>query len=176
LGWFSRQVAMSEGEATFDVAKNPKKPFEIAVGDQRVRVVGTEFNIRHYDGSTAVTVRRGIVAIYQASLGDTPVARLTKGMALNHVEGSPSSVVRVVNPDQAFAWTEGRIICDSQPLSELIPYLNRRYGVSVKLAPYLASRRFSGVLELGNEQDVLRRLADYLSIRLSGSEHEYSLS
>jgi transmembrane sensor len=176
LGLFRRRVELGDAEATFDVAKDAKRPFEIAVGDQRVRVIGTEFNIRNYDSLTEVTVRRGIVAVYQNDEGDQPLARLTKGTELRHVVGSSRFTTRRVNPDSAFAWTDGRLICDDLPLSEIVPYLNRRYSTHISLAPGLSGRRFSGVLELGDEKDVVRRLADYLSLTMRGSEREISLS
>ena len=176
LGLFARRVRLGDAEATFDVAKDAKRPFEIAVGDQRVRVIGTEFNIRNYDALTEVTVRRGIVAVYQDSEGDRPLARLTKGTELRHVVGSGRFSTRQVDPDSAFAWTEGRLVCDDLPLSEIVPYLNRRYTTPIRLAPGLAARRFSGVLELSDENDVVRRLASYLSLTMRGSEREISLS
>jgi len=176
LGLFTRRVQLGDAEATFDVAKDAKRPFEIAVGDQRVRVIGTEFNIRNYDGLTAVTVRRGIVAVYRNNEGDQPLARLTKGTELRHVVGSGRFSTRQVDPDLAFAWTQGRLVCDDLPLSEIVPYLNRRYATPIRLAPGLAARRFSGVLELSDENDVVRRLATYLSLTMRGSEREISLS
>ena len=176
LGLFARKVKLGDAEATFDVARDPKRPFEIAVGDQRVRVIGTEFNIRNYDGLTAVTVRRGIVAVYQSGDGDRPLARLTKGTELRHVIGSGRSTARQVDPDSAFAWTQGRLVCDDLPLAEIVPYLNRRYATPIRLAPGLSARRFSGVLELSDEKDVVRRLASYLSLTMRGSEREISLS
>jgi transmembrane sensor len=176
LGLFVRRVQMGDAEATFDVAKDPRRPFEVAVGDQRVRVIGTEFNIRNYDGLTDVTVRRGIVAVYRTGEDGEPLARLTKGAELTHVVGSTRFVTRQVDPDAAFAWTQGRLICDGRPLSEIIPYLNRRYATPIRLAPGLAERRFSGVLELGDEKDVVRRLAAYLSLTMHGSESEILLS
>jgi transmembrane sensor len=176
LGLFGRRVQMGDAEATFDVAKDSRRPFEVAVGDQRVRVVGTEFNIRNYDGQTDVTVRRGIVAVYRSGGDGEPLARLTKGAELTHVVGSTRFETRQVDPDAAFAWTQGRLICDDRPLSEIVPYLNRRYATPIRLAPGLGERRFSGVLELGDEKDVVRRLAAYLSLTMHGSEGEISLS
>ncbi|MCI3133761.1 FecR domain-containing protein [Phenylobacterium aquaticum] len=69
LGWTARRVEMADAEATFDVAHDRSKPFLISVGDQQVRVVGTEFNIRHFDKAVVVSVRRGIVEVRQPALG-----------------------------------------------------------------------------------------------------------
>jgi transmembrane sensor len=176
MGLFARRVQMGDAEATFDVARDGQRPFEVAVGDQRVRVRGTEFNIRNYDGLTDVTVRRGIVAVYRRGEDEQPLATLTRGGELTHVVGSSQFATRQVDPDVAFAWTQGRLICDDRPLSEIIPYLNRRYATPIRLAPGLAERRFSGVLELGDEKDVVRRLASYLSLTMHGSAGEIYLS
>jgi transmembrane sensor len=176
LGLFGRRVRLGDAEATFDVAKDARRPFEIAVGDQRVRVIGTEFNIRNYDGLTEVTVRRGVVAVLPAAGDDEPLAKLTKGTAFEHVVGTNSFTTRRVAPDDAFAWTQGRLICQDRPLSEIVRYLNRRYGTPIRLSPGLEERRFSGVLELGDEKDVVRRLAAYLSLSVRGSDREISLS
>ncbi|WP_426030198.1 FecR family protein [Caulobacter sp. DWP3-1-3b2] len=164
LGWRARRVEMAEAQATFDVAKDPGRAFLISVGDQQVRVVGTEFNIRHYDKSVRVTVRRGIVEVRQLALGQTPVARLVAGQSLSHVEGAPRSVQTATDPNPAFAWTEGRMVCDDETLGDMIAYLNRRYPVPIKISPALAGKRFSGVLELGDENLVIKRLASYFSL------------
>ena len=164
LGWFGRRAVLGDAEATFDVAKDAHRPFQIVAGDQRVRVVGTEFNIRNYDNTTEVTVRRGVVAVYQADLGDKPVAVLTHGMELTHTGGSMQSTVRRVEAEQVFAWTQGRLICNDQSLSEIVTYLNRRYTTPIRLAPGLAERRCTGVIVVGPEEDVARRLAAYLSL------------
>jgi transmembrane sensor len=176
LGWFTRKVDMGDAEATFDVAKNPNRPFEIAVRDQKVRVVGTEFNIRNYDSVVNVTVRRGIVAIYQPTLSSEPIARLTPGWAMRHTVGSTQSVRDQVDPDQAFAWTQGRLVCDHQRLSEIVAYLNRRYADPIQIPRSAEGRLFTGVLALDDQGDVTRRLAAYLSLSVHRSDRNIVLS
>ncbi|WP_304175453.1 FecR domain-containing protein [Phenylobacterium aquaticum] len=175
LGWTARRVDLADAEATFDVAHDPSKPFLITVGDQQVRVVGTEFNIRHYDKAVVVSVRRGIVEVRQPALGPQPVARLTKGQELRHVEGAVQSTRAEVDPDAAFAWTQGRMVCDDRPLSEIVAYLNRRYPVPIRLGPAAARLKFSGVLEMGDQQALVRRLAGYLSLRVDRTGREITL-
>lgn len=175
LGWRARRVEMAEAQATFDVAKDPGRAFLISVGDQQVRVVGTEFNIRHYDKSVRVTVRRGIVEVRQLALGQTPVARLVAGQSLSHVEGAPRSVQTATDPNPAFAWTEGRMVCDDETLGDMIAYLNRRYPVPIKISPALAGKRFSGVLELGDENLVIKRLASYFSLSVHRTDSTIEL-
>ncbi|MBU4434855.1 MAG: FecR domain-containing protein [Alphaproteobacteria bacterium] len=174
LGWRARRVEMAQAQATFDVAKDPGRPFLIGVGDQQVRVVGTEFNIRHYDNTVQVTVRRGIVEVRQPSLGPQPVARLVAGQALSHVVGATRSTQTATDPNAAFAWTQGRLVCDDETLGAIIADLNRRYPTPIRVSEAAAKRRFSGVLILGDEDVVVQRLAGYfsLSVHRSGGEIE----
>lgn len=164
MGWRARRVTMASAEATFDVAHDRAKPFLIAVGDQQVKVVGTEFNIRHYDDQVTVTVRRGVVEVRQPRLGAVPVARLTAGDQLVHRVGTTTSRQARVDPAVAFAWTEGRLICEDRPLSDIVADLNRRFGGAIQVSPAAGRKRFSGVLALDDQDQVVRRLADYLSL------------
>ncbi len=164
LGWRARRIALGDGVAAFDVAKDARRPFIVSVGDQQVRVVGTEFNIAHYHKMVVVTVRRGVVRVTQAGLADPLVAQLTKGQELRHIEGTSTSVQSATDPSPAFAWTEGRLICDDQPLSSIVAYLNHRYQTSIQLSPAAAKLKFSGVLELGDQTELVHHLARYLSL------------
>ena len=175
LGWGSRRVSLAHAQASFDVAEDPRRPFIIAVGDQTVRVVGTEFNIRQADGTTVVTVRRGIVEVRQPSLGPDPVARLTAGQALSHLEGTPVSSTRMVESDKAFAWRAGRLICEDEPLSQVVAELNRRYRIPIRVSPAAATKHFSGVLTLGDQNALVSRLAAFLALTVRRTDREILL-
>ena len=53
------------GEAYFDVATNPKKPFIVKAGEISIRATGTAFNVKAYpeEGQITTTLIRGIVYI-----------------------------------------------------------------------------------------------------------------
>lgn len=166
MGPFDRQVTMGDAEASFDVAHQAGRPFLIRVGDEQVRVVGTEFNIRHYDGRSVVTVRRGVVLVSQASGQGRAVARLTKGEAVSHRDGSDVFTTARVDPDAAFAWTDGRLVADGQRLEDIVAYLNRRYAQPIRVEGSAADRRFSGVLVMGDDESTtVRTLSRLLSLR-----------
>jgi transmembrane sensor len=164
LGWRQRTLTLGQGEATFDVAKDAGRPFVVFVGDQKIHVVGTQFNIRHFDGTVVVTVKRGVVEVYQPDRSDQPIARLTKGWELRHTEGASQSVSAEVDPARAFAWTEGQMVCNDEPLSDIVADLNRRYAIPIRLSPAAAQRRFSGVLHLGEQAELVRDLSRYLNL------------
>ena len=45
-----REVTLAQGEAAFDVVHDPSRPFQVAVGDQTLRDIGTEFNVLRAGG------------------------------------------------------------------------------------------------------------------------------
>jgi transmembrane sensor len=173
LGWRKRQVEMGLAQASFDVAKDPSRPFVIEVGDQRVRVVGTEFNIRHDARSVRVTVRRGVVEVAQRD-GQAPV-RLTVGQELRHEAGAARSDVRRVQPDGAFAWTQGQLVADNEMLGDIVADLNRRFPTPIRIAPQAAAQRFSGVIALDDEDAAVHILAGYAGLTIDRENGEMVL-
>lgn len=58
-----RRVRLVEGEAHFQVAKNPARPFVVTAGDVDVVAVGTAFTVEHAAGAVEVLVTEGRVAV-----------------------------------------------------------------------------------------------------------------
>ncbi len=61
----TRNVKLN-GEAFFNVEPDKEKPFIIDVNNVQVKVVGTSFNVRSYNGITEVIVETGIVQVIKA--------------------------------------------------------------------------------------------------------------
>jgi len=58
-----RSVHLARGEAYFDVAKDPSRPFVVSVGDRTITAVGTAFNVYRRGDETRVTVLEGKVEV-----------------------------------------------------------------------------------------------------------------
>ena len=159
----ARTVEMGQAEAAFDVAHDPSRPFLITVGESRVRVIGTAFNIRRDAASTRVSVSRGIVQV--ADLQDPSHAvRLTVGETVARDDATDRAVVSRDDTDAAQAWRTGRLIYRDRPLSEVAVDLSRAFSVPITVSGSAASLRFTGVLELGEEDRVVARLEGFLPV------------
>jgi len=101
----ARRVTMADAEAAFDVPHDPGRAFLIRVGDREVRGGGAEFNLRHRQGRTVLTVRRGAVEVRPArSRGAATPVRVTVGHQLVHEQASGRWTVAEVDPEAAFGW------------------------------------------------------------------------
>jgi transmembrane sensor len=167
LGKKSRTVVLTSGEVLFDVVHNPARPFQVAVGDQKVRDIGTEFNVLRRDDQLTVTVLRGAVAVDTQTNGET--ARLAPGDELRHQIGSSQSSQVRVNPDETVAWRGGRLIYRDRPLSEVAADLNRYLPVPISVDAKAGALRFSGVLQLDREDLMVGRLVQLLPVRATST-------
>lgn len=167
-----RDVVLTDGQAAFDVVHRPGSPFVVAVGDQRVRVIGTEFNVSRRERRTAVTVRRGVVAVAQASGGEV---RLTEGQQVLHTEGSTVQEVRRADPEAVFAWRSGRLIYDETPLAEVVADFNRYGDTQIRVDPSAAHVKVSGVFLVDRQPAMAGRLAQFSGLALVTGPNEIVL-
>lgn len=91
-----RRVALLQGEAHFQVAKNSQKPFVVVAGTFAVQAVGTAFSVQHRADTVEVLVTEGRVAVDQsnalttASASPAAATRSSPGSAPAFSATSPS--------------------------------------------------------------------------------------
>lgn len=155
-----RRLSLPQGEALFDVAADPARPFLIAAGDRTVRVVGTRFDVRHRGDAISVAVERGVVEVRPSGEAAGRVWRLHPGQRLDAAQGEPAVQLSAADPQQVESWRTGRLIYRDQPLADVVADLNQQFARPIVLDdPALARTRVSGVLVLDDEDAVIRRLS-----------------
>ena len=115
-----------KGEAYFSVSKQAGKPFVVCVGDSRITVLGTEFNVRNYqDEVVATTLVKGAVRIHDAGRE----CDLTPGQqAVIETDGIR---VREVDTDLYTAWKDGYFIYREKTLEDIMKELSRWYDFEI---------------------------------------------
>ncbi|NZA27718.1 FecR domain-containing protein [Luteimonas sp. SJ-92] len=135
-----RVVVLRKGEASFNVARNPERPFLVHAGDMVVRAVGTEFNVRVRDTrDIEVIVTEGKVTVGPQGEGGARIAsgdgpepalparrELAAGQRLETTAAAvPVVAISPVVLSNTLAWREGAIVFDGEPLGQAIAELNR---------------------------------------------------
>lgn len=120
-----------EGEAYFEVKRNPVRPFYVESRGQVVKVLGTTFDVSAYPEEEAVytTLYRGSVGIEGGRDGRLLV--LVPGEQAELVVGSGEVVVRKVDVSQVTSWRSGIFVFEEQTLERIMLKLARWYNVTV---------------------------------------------
>ena len=103
----NREVYL-EGEAIFDVAHNPEKPFRVLSEHQRIEVLGTVFNVSSYpeDVETSTVLKSGSVRVSYSAKKDAAM-RMTPGMRSAFNARTQKVYTQQVDPEDYFSWRDG---------------------------------------------------------------------
>lgn len=137
-----REVTLA-GEAYFEVARDSHRPFYVNIGNARVQVLGTAFNVSAYrdERTTEVALLNGKVSFDATDgkhvLSPGEIAALDKAQGVTEVrEGDVASII---------AWKEGRFYFEDMRMEDLALKLSRWYGVDFAFDSEAARElRFSG--------------------------------
>lgn len=169
-----RRVHFEGGDAHFSVAKDPGRPFVVAVGALEVRAVGTAFSISRGGGEISVVVTEGRVAVGSHAASAAPAA-LAAGEGLRVVDTAGGSVppraeaLNATEIEARLAWRVPRLEFSATPLARVVEMFNahaaRHGGVRLELAdPALAPLRMSGVLRADDTESLLGLLSGQFRI------------
>lgn len=186
-----RRVELLRGEAHFDVAKNPARPFIVAANHVAVRAVGTAFNVRLLADAVDVLVTQGKVQVNNAGSGESllPASerpeptvlvqgeRVRVPLTPTAVSAAPAGLeVTEVDPleiQRALAWQERRLEFEDMPLTEVVAEFNRHNRIQLVIAdPRLHDKRFSGTFRADGYEPFVRLLEENFSVtssRLAGA-------
>nr|WP_116219080.1 FecR family protein [Allomuricauda sp.] len=145
----TREVELVYGEAYFEVTpstQNKGSDFSVISNDQKISVLGTEFNVSAYkdDDAIVTTLVGGRIALEKGNsrktLRPNQQSRILKNM--DQIE------VVDIDASQAISWVNGVFIFDGESLDEIMKVLSRWYDIDVIFES--AQRKdfnFTGILE-----------------------------
>jgi transmembrane sensor len=171
----ARDVYLSYGEATFDVARDPARPFNVHAGQRVLQASGTSFNVRVFpDDNVELTVTDGQVRVLYAPQRplNTPerlrddfmhVDTIVSAQEAALVEPTTQSV-RKLEPnemDSRLAWWRGEVVFQGesleQVLAEVSRYTNTRFVIG---DDKLRDVRVGGYFKIGDTDSFLASLRD----------------
>lgn len=163
----ARELWLDQGQARFDVARDPARPFSVHAGSRVVTATGTAFNIDLMRGRVVVTMIEGHVRVTPAEAGraaPAPVA-LRAGEQLA-AQGAAGRIERV-EVAGATAWQSGRLIFEDEPLALAVERVNRHVQRKIVLADTRArALRVSGVFKTAEADRFAEAVATYLPVAI----------
>lgn len=183
-----RRVMLLRGEAFFEVAKNPARPFVVAAGRITVRAVGTAFNVQLNAGDLSVVVTEGRVVVADepevksdaasgvAALGSSLAAgqrallsreTATRAPALLRIDALTASEL-----DEILAWQATWLVFDETPLADTVEAFNRHGSHRLVVGDAaLRLRRLTGKFRTGNLDGLLRLLELTMNVKVERREN-----
>jgi ferric-dicitrate binding protein FerR (iron transport regulator) len=163
----NRQVELS-GEAYFYVKKNMKDPFIVKVADTKIRVLGTQFNVKAYpeEKHIEVALKEGKVEFVSLNHNSDEV----------HTEMNPNDYllfdqlehqieIENKNIDPYISWHQNILIFNDTPMSNWSRIIERWYGVKIEmLDEEIKHYHFNGTIEDETVRDVLQILELTLNV------------
>ncbi len=148
-----------DGEAYFDVAKNPDIPFVVDAGEVRVRALGTKFNVRAYHDEMSIrtTLVEGKVL---ASSGDDDVVLSPCQEAVYERRTGELSAADAPNADHLVPWRANEIYLDGMTLASVSRMLERMYNVDVVFSDSsVAGYTYTGLIRNSSLMNVLELIS-----------------
>jgi transmembrane sensor len=180
----NREVYLT-GEAFFDVTHNPDKPFIIHTKKMDVKVLGTQFNVKAYDGdkTTETSLIRGSVEVFlKSEPGKKYLLKPNQKLVLNtdaelasgrqeetaeNTRKTPSLPKVAIKELSYFneseivesSWTKNVLSFDDEQFSEVAKKLERWYDVELVFKnKYWEKKHISGSFESESLEQALEAL------------------
>ncbi len=161
----SRHVRLT-GEALFRVRKNGT-PFVIVTDIARIRVVGTEFDVRARDGRLEVGVLEGIVNISVDRGGKDSTVILGGGQQTTcAMSGYPQVPTRLETTGYP-GWMSGRMVFARASFEAVCEEIESTFGIIIRVEnPRIRGETITGALDARNLGTALATLT-----RLTGTKY-----
>ncbi|MGH8290727.1 MAG: FecR family protein [Steroidobacteraceae bacterium] len=187
----ARTLALLKGQATFDVAHDPARPFTVTAEGHKVVATGTAFDVDMIGSELLVTLLKGHVVILPAGATvrpfmpvgapgvsphmvdvavtgippDSQRIALDPGEQLVLAAHAPPQVSRV-DVQRVMAWRLGELVFRNEPLSQVFARMDRYIPEPIVAGDArTAGIRISGVYQESDVEGFVSTLVSYLPLR-----------
>lgn len=144
-----REVELA-GEAYFDVKHDKRRPFFVTAAEVSVKVLGTSFNVKAYesDDNISTTLLKGSVLL-ESHAGKRSRMALEPNQHVSFVRAENAFVPGDIRDYYEAGWRNGNLVFENEPLKNILPELEKWYGVPFEAEEDLLGCRFS--MAIGDE-------------------------
>lgn len=179
-----RLITLDHGQAFFDVARDPSRPFRVFAGRDEIRALGTAFQVRYEGGKANVILEEGRVAIFRGGalkklrenstsdrLGAHQADLVMQPGQQAELAAAKVQAVTPVDLSKTGAWRDGEMVFDDVPLASAVAEVNRYGGPTVVLAdPEIARLHISGTFHTNRPEAFVEGVTAALPVRLEESD------
>jgi transmembrane sensor len=181
-GKTERLIALTAGQADFEVAHEPDRAFRVIAGSAEVVDLGTKFDVRLERESTVVTVVEGRVAVgpspmleklgANSSQKHSPrFVELRADQQISMTDGAWPATPVAVDAQNTTAWLRREIVFDHEPLERVAAEYNRYTAKPIEIAtPALRNLQITGVFATDDPDAFIAFLRSLKGVRVEVTE------
>lgn len=169
-----RNLELIAGRANFEVAKDVTRPLNVRAGPRVVTALGTVFSVERESTDVVVTLVEGSVAV---STRDVPGS---------HIEMRPRQELRIadsgqvssrdgIDPVQALAWREGKLIFEDAPLADVVSRMNKYGATRIEVIGEANELRVGGVFKAGDTMAFVDAMQSYFPLAVAHQTDKVTL-
>jgi transmembrane sensor len=166
-----REFTLLSGEAMFEVAKDPNRPFRVRAGSAIVEAIGTEFNVYRRQTSTTVTVIQGKVSVASADrssealqeAGNTAIdvsIVLSDGEEAQVYKSGEVTRIEKTDLEKNVAWRNRRLVFRADSLADVASEFNRYNQQKIFIEfPDSSARQITGTFDATDPESFIEFLS-----------------
>lgn len=164
-----RKVRVLKGEASFDVAHDPSRPFEVEARSAIIRAVGTAFNVRLRPSLVELTVTRGAARV-RCATGTPHMVEAGRGAIIQPRNIALTTLgSRIVG--QRIAWRDRIVELDGETVEQAAGEFNRYRTAPILIGDTrVSSLRIGGRFRTTDSREFLSALQLSLPVRVVDGE------
>ena len=158
----TREVQLN-GEAYFEVAKNPAMPFTVKVNEMAVQVLGTHFNVMAYQDESSIqtTLLEGAVNIQHGA----QAMLLKPGQQARLTTAGKMTLNEKVDVEEVTAWKNGYFHFNHESLEGVMRQIGRWYDAEVTYEGDIPVREFGGKIERSSSVTEVMKILELSKVR-----------
>lgn len=129
----SKRTVYLNGEARFEVAKNPAQPFTVNTHYLDIQALGTVFSVQAYPNAsvTSTTLEEGSIQVDTKQVEPASSIVLKPNEQLVYTHNTRQISVSQIDAARMAAWKDGYLIFEHASFGEVVAALERKYDVTI---------------------------------------------
>ncbi|WP_052496019.1 FecR family protein [Pedobacter lusitanus] len=169
----AREVILVKGQAFFKVHHEVKRAFNVRVGQSKVTVLGTSFNINYHHASIKLAVSTGKVMFTPNAISSSAI--LIAGQAINYSESQHR--MEWENGSNSTSWITKELVFVDMPLEEVCKQVSAYYNVNLVVHDQMRSaKKFNANFKDSSLKEILTVLKQTYKIRIDSNEHQITIN
>lgn len=161
-----RLIEIERGEALFEVAHEPARPFRVVAGTASAVAVATTFSVYREAGSALVTVMQGRVRVSTVVASSGSVTAQA-GEQVRVTDGEPPGPATPADVQRSTAWLHRQIVFEREPLALVAAEFNRYSALPIDIeTPALGTLPITGIFSVDDTETFLDFLRTFRGVAI----------